>query len=255
VLLVAGTGAAFRFTTSRLGRRRRLLFETATLWCTLGGRSLDRAAHAMHEALAADDVDTARALAPTLVGRDPSHLDMSGLARATIESGAENTGDAVIAPLFYFTLGGGPAVAAYRAANTLDAIVGHRSPRHRRFGWASARLDDLLNLVPARLGAATVALAAAVDGRARDAIATLGSVGSRHPSPNAGRYEAAFAGALGLTLGGPNSYGGIVEHRPTLGSGRSAEPDDILAATKLARRTALLAAFGLAAARALARRA
>jgi adenosylcobinamide-phosphate synthase len=254
LLLVAGTGAASRVATSHLRGWRRVLFETATLWCTLGGRSLDRAAHAMWQALAAGDVAAARELAPTLVGRDTANLGTSDLARATIESVAENMGDAIVAPLFFFAIGGAPAVAAYRATNTLDAIVGHRSDRHRRFGWASARLDDLLNLVPARLGAAMAALAAAADGRGPSAIATLRADGHRHPSPNAGLYEAVFAGALGVKLGGENRYGGIVEHRPTLGSGRAPQPDDILAAIVLARRAAMLAAFAFAAALELRRR-
>src|SRR5690606_15478706 len=138
---------------------------------------------------------------PALVGRDPTHLDASEISAAVIESLAENTVDAVIAPAFWGLIAGAPGAWSYRAVNTMDAMVGHRSDRYLRFGWSSARLDDLANLVPARLTAALVMLC-----RPRQTRAVTTAVrrdGRKHPSPNAGVAEAAFAAALGVQLGGP----------------------------------------------------
>ncbi|MCW2757734.1 MAG: hypothetical protein JWO46_1480 [Nocardioidaceae bacterium] len=207
------------------------LVTAAATWTVLGGTSLDREARAVEEHLSADDLDAAREQVTHLVGRDPAHLDAAGVARATVESVAENTSDAVVAPLVWGAVAGVPGLLGYRAANTLDAMVGHRSPRYERFGWAAARLDDVLNLPGARL---TALLAAALgDDRAgalrawrRDAVA--------HPSPNAGPVEAAFAGALGVRLGGRNVYAGRVEDRAALGDGRDVRPDDIGRARRLA---------------------
>jgi adenosylcobinamide-phosphate synthase len=243
--LVGGTAVATSVACIALRRRprARALFELTVLWCSLAGRSLQRVAHAMSDELAAGDIVAARRLAPSLVGRDPSALDEGELARATVESVAENTGDGVIAPLFYFALGGAPAVAAYRAANTLDSIAGHRSERYLRFGWASARLDDLLNYVPARLGAAAVV---AASGNAVHALKVVRADGRRHPSPNAGLYEAAFAGSLGLSLGGVNRYDGVLEQRPGLGDGTQPRTSDIRRATNLSAATSLLFVAALA---------
>jgi adenosylcobinamide-phosphate synthase len=237
--LVGGTTVAASAACAVLRGRpwARALFEAAVLWSSLAGRSLERVANAMSDTLEHGDVVAARAIAPSLVGRDPSALDEDELARATIESVAENTGDGVIAPLFWFAVGGAPAVAAYRAANTLDSIAGHRSERYRRFGWASARLDDLLNYLPARLGAATVVTAAHRNGG--DALRVVIADGRRHPSPNAGLYEASFAGALGLKLGGVNRYGDVVERRPELGYGAQPCTSDIRRATRLSALTSL----------------
>jgi adenosylcobinamide-phosphate synthase len=244
--LVGGAAVATSAACAMLrGRpRARALFEVTVLWSSLAGRSLQRVAHAMSDTLASGDVAAARRLAPSLVGRDPSALDENELARATIESVAENTGDGVIAPLFWFAVGGAPAVAAYRVANTLDSIAGHRSERYLRFGWASARLDDLLNYVPARLGVVAVVMAAR-----RNAAGALRAVlvdGRRHPSPNAGLYEASFAGALGLTLGGVNRYGDVLERRPELGDGAQPRAPDIRRATRLSSLTSLLFVAALA---------
>jgi adenosylcobinamide-phosphate synthase len=176
----------------------------------------------------------ARRLAPTLVGRDPSGLDGSELCRAALESVAENTADAVVGPLLWGVLAGPAGVAAYRAANTLDAMVGHHSPRYERFGWAAARLDDLLTWPAARLSAGLACvLAPLVGGDGGRAWGTLVRDGGAHPSPNAGRLEAAFAGALGVRLGGSNRYGDRVEQRPTLGSGPRPGPDDVDRAVQL----------------------
>ena len=188
----------------------------------------------MHRALAADDVEAARARIPHLCGRDPQSLDRDGLARATVESVAENTSDAVVGPLVWGAAFGVPGLLGYRAVNTLDAMVGHRSPRHLRFGWAAARVDDAANLLPSRLSAAlAVGLSPLVGGRPSRAASAWRRDGRKHPSPNAGPVEAAFAGALGRTLGGRLSYAGRVEDRPLLGDGPAPDADDVLRAARL----------------------
>ncbi len=206
-------------------------------WMAVAGRGLATAALDVASALDADDLPCARALLPTLVGRDPSELDEKAIARAVVESVAENTVDAVVAPALWAAILGGPGALGYRAVNTLDAMVGHRSPRYRRYGWASARLDDLAGWAPAR---ATAALVAVVRPRAAAAVFTaVRTQAPAHPSPNAGVAEAAFAAALGLCLGGESRYGDRVELRPPLGTGRPAEPADIARAVALSRDVSL----------------
>ncbi|MFI6296911.1 cobalamin biosynthesis protein [Nonomuraea sp. NPDC050790] len=217
----------------------RTALTAAATWAVLGGTTLAREGAHMAGALEAKDVERARRRLPHLCGRDPSELEEPELARATVESLAENTSDAVVAPLFWGAVAGIPGLLAYRAINTLDAMIGHRSPRYERFGWAAARLDDVANYVPARVtGLITVAVGPDQAG----ALAVLRKDGHRHPSPNAGRCEAAFAGALGLTLGGTNVYGGRTEHRPTMGDGRAPETGDIRRAVRLTRAVSLTAA-------------
>ncbi len=211
---------------------RRWAVRVAIVWATLGGRSLERAAAQLGAAVAAGDLEAARSLAPTLVGRDPSSLDADGLVRAAVESLAENTSDAVVAPLVWAAVLGAPGAAAYRAVNTLDAMVGRRDARYARFGWAAARADDLAGWPGARL---TVLLAGLASGEPRAAWRAAFHDGRRHPSPNAGRVEAAFAGALGLRLGGRTAYAHTVEERPTLGAGRPPTPADIARAVRLTR--------------------
>jgi adenosylcobinamide-phosphate synthase len=211
-------------------------------WAVVGGTTLRREAATMHDLLSAGDVDAARDRLSHLCGRDPSTLDVHGLARATVESVAENTSDAVVGPLFWGAIGGVPGLLAYRAINTLDAMVGHRSERHLRFGWAAARLDDVANLVPARLTAAlATVLAPVVGGRSEGALRAWRRDGRKHPSPNAGPVEAAFAGALGRTLGGRLSYVGRIEDRPLLGNGPSPSVADIPRAAKLSAAVSLAA--------------
>jgi adenosylcobinamide-phosphate synthase len=214
----------------------------ATTWAVVGGRSLRDEAAAMAGALEDDDLVAARHRLPHLCGREPSTLDEPELARATVESVAENTSDAVVAPLFWGGLAGLPGLVGYRAVNTLDAMVGHRSERYARFGTAAARLDDVANLLPSRLTAAlTVAAAPLVGGDRWRAARTWLRDGGRHPSPNAGQCESAMAGALGVRLGGRNVYSGRVEVRPFLGDGpRPGTPD-------IRRAAALSAAVGVAA--------
>jgi adenosylcobinamide-phosphate synthase len=189
-----------------------------------------------------------------IVGRDPEALDEPGVARAAIESLAESTSDAVIAPLFWLLLLGLPGIALYKAANTADSMIGHKTERHLQFGWAAARFDDLVNLIPARLGALLISAAArfvpGADGRA--AWSTALSDAKKHESPNAGWPEAAMAGALGFALGGPRSYDGEVVDLPGFGTGRAdLGPDDIDRALRLYRAVlnltlAVTAVIGLA---------
>ncbi len=199
----------------------------------VGGRALDRAARGVEEALGAGDLAGARRLLPALVGRDPARLDAAGAARAALESVAENTVDAIVAPALFAAALGAPGALAYRAINTMDAMVGHRTPRYRRFGTPSARLDDLANWVPARVTAALVAL---VRPRAARAVArAVRDQAPAHPSPNAGVAEAAFAAALGVRLGGTTVYAGRAEERPVLGATPPPGLADLAAGRALAR--------------------
>lgn len=224
----------------------RAALSAAATWAVLGGTTLGREGTAMAGLLEAGDLDGARERLSHLCGRDPAGLQAPGLARATVESIAENTSDAVVAPLFWGAVAGVPGLLAYRAVNTLDAMVGHRNERYERFGWAAARLDDVANFVPARITGLLAALGAPlVGGSTRRAAAVLRGDGHRHPSPNAGRCEAAFAGALDRTLGGVNVYGTRVEHRPKMGEGPEPSVADIRRSVRLARAVGLAAA-GLA---------
>jgi adenosylcobinamide-phosphate synthase len=205
-------------------------------WAVLGGASLAREASALADSLAADDLAAARARIPHLCGRDPASLDADGMVRAGCESVAENTSDAVVGPLLWGALAGLPGLLGYRAVNTLDAMVGHRSARYRNFGWASARTDDLLNLAPSRLTASLiVALAPLLGGRPGAALTTWRRDAGAHPSPNAGPVEAAAAGALGIRLGGRTVYPHAVEERPVMGEGRPPTVTDLRRMAMLSR--------------------
>lgn len=246
VLAAAGPAVAVH----RLTRGRPLLrgaAVAATAWAVTGARSLRCEAERIGVALDSNDLVAAREALPGLCGRDPGQLGAKDVARAVVESLAENTSDAAVAPLFWAAVAGLPGMAVYRAVNTLDAMVGYRSPRYERFGWASARLDDVLNWGPARLTAVLAAACAPVAGGSPvSALRTAARDGRRHPSPNAGQPEAAFAGALGLSLGGASAYGGVTEYRPELGDGRPPEPGDIRRAARLSR-AVTIAAAGLSA--------
>jgi len=205
-----------------------------SVWTALGGSSLRRHGRRLGVELGRGDLPAARRRLPALCGRDPAALDDAGLARAGVESVAENTSDAVVAPLVWAAAAGVPGVLAYRAVNTLDAMVGYRDVRYGRFGTAAARLDDAANLLPARLTAALACLCApAVGGDAAAAWAVLRRDGGAHPSPNAGRPEAAFAGAMRLRLGGPLRYPHGLEPRPTLGTGAPPTAADLARAARL----------------------
>lgn len=202
-------------------------------YLSCGGQALVETAGLVDEALARNDLGLARSELRSLVGRDTEPLGENEIVRAVVESVAENTVDAVVAPLFYACLYGSKGALGYRAVNTLDALVGYRSERYERFGWASARCDDLLNYVPARLTVLLVILARPF--RVVEVLRTVRRDASAHPSPNAGVVEAAFAGSLGIRLGGESSYGGVTEMRGVLGRGRSPERGDIARAQQLSR--------------------
>ena len=212
------------------------VMTAAATWAALGGTTLARTGSQMADLLATGDLDGARALLPSLCGRDPEVLDAGGLARAACESVAENTSDAHVAPLFWAALAGVPGVLAYRGVNTLDAMIGNRSERYVRFGWAAARLDDLANYLPARLtGVLVLACARLIGGSVPQAARTWRRDAARHPSPNAGVAEAAFAGALGVRLGGPTQYHYQLEIRPALGDGPAPGVADLRRAVRLSR--------------------
>lgn len=237
-VLVGGAGAAGvaleRVARGRLGHA---LVTAGVTWAVLGGTSLGREGLLMARALERGDLEAARERLPHLCARDPRGLDAEGLARAVVESVAENTSDASVAPLFWGAVAGIPGLMTYRAVNTLDAMVGYRSPRYERFGWAAARLDDVANWAPARITGGLVVLCSG-----REAWRVLRRDGARHPSPNAGRCEAAFAGALGVRLGGVNRYGGRVERRPEMGDGRAPEAGDVRRAVRLSAAVTFAAA-------------
>lgn len=205
---------------------------------TLAARDLWDHVRAVDDPLRVGDLPAARQAVAMIVGRDTAELSESEVARATVETVAESAADGVIAPLLYLAIGGAPLALAYKAVNTLDSMIGHRDERYTDFGWASARLDDLINWIPARGTAVLLLLGASlVTGqleRVRNGWQVFLRDGSKHPSPNSGKPEAAMAGILGVKLGGINLYDGIAQDRPVLGQeGRDAKPDDIMLATKI----------------------
>ena len=208
------------------------LVTLGILTLAIGWRSLDEHAEVVARALEEDDLRAARAGVGRLVSRDTEALDARGVSGATIESVLENGNDALFATLFWFLVAGAPGVVTYRLVNTLDAMWGYRNDRFRSFGWAAARLDDALNLIPARL----TALAYALAGRGRDALQCWREQAAGWKSPNAGPVMAAGAGALGVVLGGPAPYGGQREWRPRLGMGRMADAAGIRQAIALVDR-------------------
>lgn len=218
-------------------------------WTTLALRGLDAAAATVQHALERDDLSAARAAMPALVGRDPESLDREGIVRATIESVAENSSDGIVAPLFYLFVGGPAAAMAYKAINTLDSMIGHTDSRHLYFGRWAARIDNVANLIPARLSAVSLVAAAAILGlRPMNAMQVCRADARRHSSPNAGFPEAAMAGALGIQLGGAAVYDGEVETRPLLGVAyREVTVADIATARRLLWTESLIA-FGVIAA-------
>jgi adenosylcobinamide-phosphate synthase len=237
----AGLGAALEWFIAKRSAATMITTAVAT-WAVLGGRSLSQEAATIAGQLGSGKLTAARNQARHLVGRDTADLSTEEVARATVESVAENASDAVIAPLLWGAFAGLPGLLGYRAVNTLDAMIGHRSPRYRRFGWAAARLDDVANWIPARLAALAAAIWAPLVGGVPDmAIEVVRRDASRHPSPNAGVVEAAFAGALNVRLGGRNVYHGSVEDRGTLGDGRAVQVSDIARACRLANVVSLSA--------------
>lgn len=209
---------------------------------TLSMRGLAAGALAVEEELRRGDLESARARASEIVGRDTGNLREDELTRAAVESVAENTSDGVVAPMLYAAIAGAPGAVAYRAVNTLDSMLGYRKGVYRDLGLVPARLDDLANLAPARLTALAVA---AVSGRPLLTLRAVRRYGALHPSPNAGRAEAAFAGAMGVTLGGDSYYGGELRPAETIGIGPKPSPEDIRRAVALMRRACVILALSL----------
>jgi adenosylcobinamide-phosphate synthase len=221
-----------------------ILLGGVLAWPLVAMRSLRDHIRAVADPLAAGDLVAARRAVSMIVGRDPDQLDKEGIARATIESLAENTSDGIVAPVLWGVLFGLPGIAAYKAINTLDSMIGHRTQRHRAFGWAAARIDDLANIIPARF---TGLLFALVCTRPRAALATMWRDARRHRSPNAGWPEAALAGALEIRLSGPRTYHDRVADEPWLNEGApDPQPADIERALRLFWFAILAMALGLA---------
>ena len=221
-------------------RGLRWMLGTALLSTTLSMRGLARAASDVESGLNAGRLEESRTRVGSFVGRDTEGLSEPEVCRAAVESVAENTSDGVVAPMLYGLLFGTPGTLAYKAVNTLDSMVAHPQPPYADLGWASARLDDLVNLLPSRL---TVLSVAAVSGRPFRTLRITNRYGPLTSSPNAGMAEAAFAGALGVRLGGANAYAGVLREGPILGDGRLPVPEDIRRAVVLMRRCCVLAAI------------
>lgn len=238
-------GAAYALTAAALRLVPypvRPIVEAAIVSLTISMRGLARGANAVDEAIWRGDLKAARSRAAEIVGRDTGGLHEAELARAAVESVAENTSDGVAAPMLYGALWGAPGAMAYRSVNTLDSMLGYRRGVYEDLGLAPARLDDVLNLLPARITAVvTVAVSGCPARTARTALRD----GSLHPSPNAGRVEAAFAGALGVSLGGESRYAGELREGETVGDGRRAEGADISRAIRLMRRVCVALALAL----------
>ena len=229
-------GAAYALAGTAMGTAAGIAAGSTAVvtWAVAAGRELRGMASRVGKLAGSGDLAAARAELPSLVGRDPSELDASGIAAAVIESLAENSVDAVIAPAFWAAVAGAPGAAAYRAINTMDAMVGRRDDRYGNFGWAAARLDDMANYVPARIFVGLVAVLC--PHRAREIIAAVRRDAPAHPSPNAGVAEAALAAALGRRLGGTLRYGDTKEDRPLLGDGPRPDPADVPEAVRVTDR-------------------
>lgn len=207
-------------------------------WTTLAGRDLWNHVHDVWRRLEQNDLSGARHAVSRIVGRDTELLSEEQVIRATIETTAESTSDGMVAPLFYLAMGGAPLALAYKAVSTLDSMIGHKDERHIDFGWASARLDDVANWIPARLSAIFILLAAGLvmgeSGPIRTGWHVLWRDGGKHPSPNSGRPEAAMAGSLGIQLGGTNYYDGVPHERPLIGTnGRQLVLNDLTIASRI----------------------
>jgi adenosylcobinamide-phosphate synthase len=237
-ILVCAAGLSGWLVQSVLGGGWVGLFLSAILGSSLiAQRSLAAHVDAVATALEASGLGAARQAVAEIVGRDPDELDEAGVSRAAIESLSENFSDGVVAPVFWMAVGGLPGGLAYKAVNTADSMIGHRTDRFRAFGWAAARFDDLVNLPASRLSALLILIAACVvrDASPSGAWAAIRGDARRHRSPNAGYPEAAMAGALGLALAGPRSYGGAIVEDALMGEGgrRAANAADIRRALRL----------------------
>lgn len=219
-----------------------IVIDVLLLYLAIGWRSLGEHAQHVRDALLAKNLPEARRCVGLMVSRDTTLLDPANVSKATVESVLENGNDAIFGAIFWFVVAGAPGAVLYRLANTLDAIWGYRNERYRHFGRAAARLDDVLNFIPARLTALSYALA----GRTRTALRCWRTQGLHWKSPNAGPVMAAGAGSLGVLLGGLASYHGAVEERPPLGEGRTPDADDIDGALQLIRHSLVIWLVALA---------
>jgi adenosylcobinamide-phosphate synthase len=199
-----------------------LIFFTSTTFAT---NDLIKSGKTVIDAVNMGDKESAREKLGFIVGRDTGQLDNKGIAKATIETLAENTSDGIIAPLFYFAIGGLPLAMTYKAINTLDSMVGYRNEKYKNFGWAAARLDDIVNYIPARITGVLIVISSFILNLSlvtcHLSLKTMLRDGRKHLSPNSGIPEAAMAGALGVRLGGPSFYGGIIIEKPYIGEERS----------------------------------
>ncbi len=208
--------------------------EVVLLWTTLALRDLDREARGVYDALKEGDLPKARERLSRIVSRDTDDLPPREVCRGDVESVAENTVDGVLTPLFYAMLGGAPLAMAFKAISTLDSMLGYKCGPYRSFGWFSAKADDLFNLLPARFCVFLVPLSALLLGMdPKGALSVVLRDHNKTPSPNSGYPEAAFAGALGVRLGGPTKYRGVVHDLPFIGDGEKPSPQDILRAIRL----------------------
>ena len=220
-------------------------FAAHTFACyqLIAARQLQKEASHVQDELCRNGLEAGRVAVSMIVGRDTQELDEAGVLRAAIETVAENTSDGVVAPLLFMAMGGAPAAMLYKATNTMDSMVGYKNDRYKDFGWAAAKLDDILNWIPARVTGALMCVAApAVGLSGTNAWRILQRDKRRHASPNAAYPEAACAGALGIRLAGPASYFGVLHHKPTIGDDdRDVEPADVKRATRLLYATSVLA--------------
>ncbi len=217
-------------------------FSSFFIFTTLSTKNLGEEAFSVYRALAKDNLELARERVSRIVGRDTKDLDEEEIVRATIESIAEGTVDGIISPLFYAVLGGAPLAMAYKAVNTLDSMVGYKNKKYLQFGWFSAKLDDLVNYIPARLNLFLIPMASIfIRAKTLMVLKMIFRDGKKSPSPNAGIPEAGFAGALGIQLGGVNFYRGVKEYRPILGEKlKKKSPKDILKAIRLSYAVSIL---------------
>jgi adenosylcobinamide-phosphate synthase len=221
---------SFRFSL-KLG----IIVSIFLAFTTLAARSLAEAAWAVMRRIDSHNIDSARQELSLIVGRDTQKLDETGICRAVIETVAENTSDGVIAPLFYLMMGGPALALAYKAVNTLDSMIGYKNEKYINFGWAAARLDDVVNYIPARITAVMICIVSDIQRGLKKILSpyqelrtstlrlyspwrTMVRDGGKHPSPNSGYPEAAVAGALGIRLGGPSTYGGLMNRKPYIGA-------------------------------------
>lgn len=220
----------------------KFVFSSFFIFTTLSTKNLGEEAFSVYRALEEDNLELARERVSRIVGRDTKNLDKEEIVRAAIETVAENSVDGIISPLFYAVLGGAPLAIAYKAINTLDSMVGYKNTKYLHFGWFSAKVDDLVNYLPARISVILIPVASLlVRQRGLMALRIIFRDGKKSPSPNAGIPEAGFAGALGIQLGGINFYQGVKEYRPILGEKlKKKNPKDILKAIWLSGTVSML---------------